>query len=571
MLINVWSDRFNDAGEPRPPIVFHPGLNVVEGGAEAENSIGKSTLLSIVDYAFGGADFAKSDVITDPDAVGHHTICFTFRFREQDRYFSRDTSRPGFVQEYFDPEWKERKEEWQIDDYRVFLAEQYGLNIPDSTLRELIGRFVRIDTEQLAMLKKPLKAAPAQPDEQGVFALEKLFGVYGKLKQLEEDLKAANLNYSSLEGMAKTGLSQYVKIRNKKERDQAERELTQARIAFQQLRVTADLDLFQAAEQAKNEEQHMKTQLRSLQSKRSVLKGKLSIVEATLSGESRLATDDLEEFYNFFPNVNKEKLETIEYYHRALVGVYEDQLNEQAEKYRRVIAVLDNEINQRLREIHQLKQSVELDDKTYEENGELAATIKRLEAQIDAYDKMREFDKLRKETNKALKEQRPRILGDIEHNINRLTKEFVQALYPNKKRKPPLFSFKESRGKAGYTFSSQGDNGAGSQSKNLISFDLAILELTKLPILIHDSVLIKQLAYFPVGNLLTLYERVAELTSEDGQPKQIFFSFDATPKYRAEAEEIVNRTRVIKLGENEHALYGFTWNEEKDETDEENK
>lgn len=273
MLINVWSDRFNDAGEPRPPIVFHPGLNVVEGGAEAENSIGKSTLLSIVDYAFGGADFAKSDVITDPDAVGHHTICFTFRFREQDRYFSRDTSRPGFVQEYFDPEWKERKEEWQIDDYRVFLAEQYGLNIPDSTLRELIGRFVRIDTEQLAMLKKPLKAAPAQPDEQGVFALEKLFGVYGKLKQLEEDLKAANLSYSSLEGMAKTGLSQYVKIRNKKERDQAERELTQARIAFQQLRVTADLDLFQAAEQAKSKEQHMKTQLRSLQSKRSVLKG----------------------------------------------------------------------------------------------------------------------------------------------------------------------------------------------------------------------------------------------------------------------------------------------------------
>ena len=423
MLINVWSDRFNDAGEPRPPIVFHPGLNVVEGGAEAENSIGKSTLLSIVDYAFGGADFAKSDVITDPDAVGHHTICFTFRFGEQDRYFSRDTSRPGFVQEYFDPEWKERKEEWQIDDYRVFLAEQYGLDIPDSTLRELIGRFVRIDTEQLAMLKKPLKAAPAQPDEQGVFALEKLFGVYGKLKQLEEDLKAANLSYSSLEGMAKTGLSQYVKIRNKKERDQAERELTQARIAFQQLRVTADLDLFQAAEQAKNEEQHIKTKLRSLQNERSVLKGKLSIVEATLSGESRLTTDDLEEFYNFFPNVNKEKLETIEYYHRALVGVYEDQLNEQAEKYRRVIAVLDNEINQRLRQIHQLKQSVELDDKTYEENGELAATIKRLEAQIDAYDKMREFDKLRKETNKALKEQRPRILGDIEHNINRLTKK----------------------------------------------------------------------------------------------------------------------------------------------------
>lgn len=56
MLVRLWSDKFTDAGEPRPVIEFHYGLNTVRGGTHAENSIRKSTLLSIVDYAFGGTD-----------------------------------------------------------------------------------------------------------------------------------------------------------------------------------------------------------------------------------------------------------------------------------------------------------------------------------------------------------------------------------------------------------------------------------------------------------------------------------------------------------------------------------
>jgi uncharacterized protein YydD (DUF2326 family) len=40
-------------------VSFHSGLNVVQGDANAANSIGKSTMLMVVDFAFGGKDLLK--------------------------------------------------------------------------------------------------------------------------------------------------------------------------------------------------------------------------------------------------------------------------------------------------------------------------------------------------------------------------------------------------------------------------------------------------------------------------------------------------------------------------------
>ena len=51
MLVEVRCDEFKDDGIVRPPIRFHPGLNVVLGTARGTNSIGKSTFLMILDFA----------------------------------------------------------------------------------------------------------------------------------------------------------------------------------------------------------------------------------------------------------------------------------------------------------------------------------------------------------------------------------------------------------------------------------------------------------------------------------------------------------------------------------------
>ena len=64
MLKEIRCDKFISNGVIRDPICFHSGLNTVLGSASGTNSIGKSTFLMIIDFVFGGNDYADktSDV-----------------------------------------------------------------------------------------------------------------------------------------------------------------------------------------------------------------------------------------------------------------------------------------------------------------------------------------------------------------------------------------------------------------------------------------------------------------------------------------------------------------------------
>ena len=61
-------------------IVFHEGLNAIVGDDIASNSIGKSTMLMIIDFVFGGDDYISKnhDVV---DNLGHHDFRFILIIR----------------------------------------------------------------------------------------------------------------------------------------------------------------------------------------------------------------------------------------------------------------------------------------------------------------------------------------------------------------------------------------------------------------------------------------------------------------------------------------------------------
>ena len=52
MLKSISCNKFISHGVVREPIIFHSGLNTVLGSPDAKNSIGKSTLLMIIDFVF---------------------------------------------------------------------------------------------------------------------------------------------------------------------------------------------------------------------------------------------------------------------------------------------------------------------------------------------------------------------------------------------------------------------------------------------------------------------------------------------------------------------------------------
>ncbi|MGK2309297.1 DUF2326 domain-containing protein [Cutibacterium sp. V970] len=565
MLTRLWSPAFHRNGEPRPVITMHAGVNIIEGADQAQNSIGKSTLLQIIDFIYAGNDFLNSDAVRLPQAVGHHAIHFTLRLNSTEHHFVRTTERPGFVTRYQDPNWQETVEDLTLAEYQQFLLDEYGLGETGGTWRELVGRFSRVDERDMALLDRPLAAAARANDIDGAKALLRLFGAYEEIDKIQSRYDLVRKEVDALSAMAKGKYSNYIKFTTKKERTAAQKELLQARSEAKQLRTHADLDLFEAERKARHEQAQRRAELRPLTQQLDAINSRLTIVEATLSGQTRITTRDLEEFYEFFPHANRESLETIEYYHHQLTGILEDQLREQQRHYQAQAAELLVAINNLQAQILALGESVQLDDDVYDQSAQLQARIDRLEEQIRAFDHNEELKKERKQLKHEIDEAIPQTLGHLTDAINAQMKTANDALYPQQHRKSPLFAFKAATKGVSYTFDHNGDTGSGAKAKNLIVFDLAVLHSTPLPFLIHDSAIIKPVAFAPVRELLTIYANSSTLTSGANEPKQVFFSFDATKAYGTGAEDAVTENQIIHLDEAAEALYGFTWNLETDQ------
>ena len=77
MLTEIRSEQFRAR-----VIKFGPSLNVVLGDDNATNSIGKSSLLMVIDFAFGGSSLLEhnKDIVHE---LGDHDYYFTFEFQEK--------------------------------------------------------------------------------------------------------------------------------------------------------------------------------------------------------------------------------------------------------------------------------------------------------------------------------------------------------------------------------------------------------------------------------------------------------------------------------------------------------
>jgi hypothetical protein len=115
-------------------------------------------------------------------------------------------------------------------------------------------------------------------------------------------------------------------------------------------------------------------------------------------------------------------------------------------------------------------------------------------------------------------------------------------------KKSPLISLAPSR----YSIKSEDDTGTGTSYRVLITFDLALLRLTALPVLIHDSLLFKNIDDDALDGILSLYE--------ENNDKQVFISIDKVGSYGQKVQSIVEEHKVLQLSEG-NPFYGKTWKE----------
>jgi predicted ATP-dependent endonuclease of OLD family len=175
--------------------VFGPGLNTVLGDQIGSNSIGKTTFLMIIDFVFGGNDYI--DKSTDvQNQVGQHIINFTFKFDNQNYYFSRNTFTHNRVNEC-DVNYHTLSE-MPIEDFRDFLLNKYKITLPLISFRDIVTRYFRVYGRDNLNEKHPLQSVQKEPEENAVVSLMKLFNVYENVASLRKELEETKKNQNTI-------------------------------------------------------------------------------------------------------------------------------------------------------------------------------------------------------------------------------------------------------------------------------------------------------------------------------------------------------------------------------------
>ena len=230
MLKKISCDKFISNGQIRPAIEFHKGLNTVLGSSDAKNSIGKSTLLMIIDFVFGGKDYLKKKTKDAVENIGHHTIKFEFEFDDKPYYFSRSTETPDVVN--MCNENYEILSTIPLDQYNKALANHYGLLNINITLRDAIGSYFRIYHRETTNEEKPLHAATQASANDGIVSLLKLFDMYSTIADQEKIVtiakdKESTFNKAKRYSQIRAASTKTEFENNKKEIARLEEELSQ--------------------------------------------------------------------------------------------------------------------------------------------------------------------------------------------------------------------------------------------------------------------------------------------------------------------------------------------------------
>ena len=182
-------------------------------------------------------------------------------------------------------------------------------------------------------------------------------------------------------------------------------------------------------------------------------------------------------------------------------------------------------------------------------HSEIKGKIDALKTQNEAYLTLTDLQDAKKKADDMLKSAIETILSDIEQAINDKMKEYNDSLFAER-HKPPYLHFNEYNS---YRFETPDDTGTGSNYKGMVIFDLAVLNLTALPAIAHDSLILKNISDGSIDGIMKIYA---------DSKKQIFIAFDKQDAYTEETRKIVTDNSVLKLSDNHCELYGESWNVE---------
>ena len=551
MLVRVQCDKFVANGKKRPAIEFHEGLNAILGDEDRSNSIGKSTLLMILDFVFGGEDYVKKcqDV---QENVLEHTINFTFMFDGQEYHFARNTVDYMSVtkcEKDFRP--IEGADKMHIDDFRDFLAEKYAVNTEGLSWRGAMSKFIRVYKRETMDEERPLQAAKQENVKD---AIKKYMQQFGKYNVVDAQIKQADKAADERDAFRKTQQYEHIRAaKNQKEYDENEEKAAELEIQEQQLAENSskgllDLDSMQAQRLSELNEMlinyrrqraKVQTQLNSL--RREMTEGKKSFKKT------------FTELEKYFPQEEFRALTEVEQFHQSLAKVLTTEFKETEKDLATAYVLLGNEIVSIKEQIAEVKSVPNVTQAVLREYARITTELNNLR---EANKNFNTFEQLKK-TAAEYAETRDEViatqLSDIETIVNKKMREITARIVKNDIQRPPTLRL-EKLGK--YSFSTRDDGGSGAQFRGLITFDLANMEVSNIPFIVHDSDLLDPIEKPALTEIIREYDAVGK------RGQQTFVSFRSLDFYAEEAQPLIKKRKVIELSGNGNQLFGRGWNKE---------
>ena len=545
MLVEIMCDEFKDHGTPRGRIQLHAGLNTVMGSSSGSNSIGKSTFLMIIDFVFGGDDYVEklTDVQTE---VGEHRICFAFQFKDGVHYFSRSNVDYKNVHKC-DKDYRPLKDGLiSITQYLSFLQTHYDMDLEGLTFRNAIGRSMRVYKRETLDEEHPLHQAKQETAKSAIEGLLKLTDLYSGIEAQSKVTAEAKDKYSTFKKAQKYQYIPFVTKQsdyNKNEDRIAELTAQAEELARKSSSGLLDLDSVQAEQLS-----ILQGKLSNFKRQRSHLLAQLRAIRADQDLGKKSFKRNYDDLLRFFPEVDLRRIEAIEGFHKQLVGILKKEFSETEESIQATLALIESEMAQIEESISQMAKTTDLSKVVLEQYAAIDKELKTLQTANENYLKTMELSQVAKayeeELNRLVVEQ----IAIMQQEINTEMVRINNEIYGGRKTSPTLTISDASH----YVFFTPRDGGTGAQYKGLVVFDLAMLELTRLPVIAHDSVMLKHIEDDAIEKIVELYAST---------PKQVFIAMDKEGSYTPKTQKILEATKVLQLSPGAGALFGRTWND----------
>ncbi|EPX8803278.1 DUF2326 domain-containing protein [Listeria monocytogenes] len=534
MLKMIECEKFSDR-----VIFFNKGLNIIVGDEIASNSIGKTTMLMIIDFIFGGGDYLtkNSDTVKH---LGHHEFCFRFFFDKKDYFFRRGTKTPYII--YMCDEKYTVLEEKKLADYLKWLQNKYDCELEGLSFRGVVSRFFRIYGRANLDERTPLKLYENEKMADSITDLIKLFDKYRLISSYQQKVSELNNRQKIVNDAEKVAIID--SALNKKDYKRNQKAIQHLSEEIEVLKQNVMTNSMGKEALLSDEILELQNQKNKLVISRNKQRNRLRKNKETIAIKKSRIFDDIDQLEKFFPEVDKSRINDIEQFHLKLTDILKDELNLSKRELEAGIRNINQEITALDLELSQLLEVKSAPEYSVMRLIELSAAMKNYEELNKRYDDKKDLKEELSIRRNELTELKKSSTDEISQQINQQMLLMFNSMYKDKFN-PPHFEIHEKA----YSLKTDNDTGTGTAFVSLILFDLSILKLTKLPSLVHDLPLLKNIDNDSMEQIIKLYA---------GNEKQIFIAIDKIESYSKATSKLILQNRVLQLNKKKN-LFVESW------------